>query len=159
MIGASPTYSMTAYVALVHVDGETGVVTVKKIWVAHDCGRAVNPDAVHGQVQGCASMADSEARFECLTYDEEMGLPHQPHLLGHLITTALDAPNVVSFIVETEDHMSPHGAKEAGEGPLLPGPPAIGNAILAAIGTAPTELPFTPERVLEALDRLNKEGR
>lgn len=158
MIGASPTYSMTAYAALVHADRETGVVTVKKIWVAHDCGRAVNPDAVHGQIQGCASMADSEARFEVLTYDET-GLAREPNLLGHLIATALDAPEVTSLIVETDDPMSPHGAKEAGEGPLLPGAPAIGNAIYAVLGAAPTELPFAPERVLKALGELNEEER
>ncbi len=159
MIGASPTYSMTAYAALVHVDCETGVVTVERIWVAHDCGRAVNPDAVHGQIHGCASMADSEARFECLTHDLETGLPEQPNLLEYLIATVLDAPAVESFIVETDDPMSPHSAKEAGEGPLLPGPSAIGNAIFAAVGAVPTELPFTPERVLAAINALDEEER
>ncbi|MBI1908523.1 molybdopterin-dependent oxidoreductase, partial [Candidatus Uhrbacteria bacterium] len=150
-IGASPTYSMTAVVALVFVDDETGEVRVDHVWAAHDCGKPINPSAVHGQIQGSVSMGDSEARFECMTYNSQ-GLLEQPNLLLHGISTALDGPEITSFIVETQDPMSPHGAKEAGEGPLLPVAPAIGNAIAHATGGAVVrEMPFTGTRVLTAI--------
>jgi CO/xanthine dehydrogenase Mo-binding subunit len=158
-IGASPSYSMTAQVALVHVDRKTGEVQVKKIWAAHDCGRPINPDAVRGQIEGSVSMGDSEARFECMTYEPDHGLLVQSNLLGHLIATSLDAPEVESFIIETEDPMSPHGAKEAGEGPLLPTAPAIANAVAEAIGGGRVSmLPLTPDRVLAVIRQHEKEN-
>lgn len=150
-IGASVTYSMTAHVALVHVDEETGRVRTEKIWAAHDCGRAINPVAVAGQITGSVYMAHSEAFFEDMRFDPVSGRLQNGNLLGHALATSMDVPEIVPIIVETEDAMSPRGAKEAGEGPLLPGVPAIGNAIFHATGAVLTEAPFTPARVRAAL--------
>ena len=149
-IGASPAYSFTAHVAEVTVDEETGVIAVDKLWVAHDCGRALNPCLVEGQMEGCAYMGYAEALFEEQTYTDK-GLHKGPNLLDYRIPTTLDMPDMQSLIVESIDPKGPHGAKEAGEGPLHPSIPAISNAVWRAVGIRLTELPFTPARVLRLL--------
>jgi CO/xanthine dehydrogenase Mo-binding subunit len=154
-IGASPAYSFTAHVAEVGVDGETGVVTVEKIWVAHDCGRALNPVLVEGQMEGSAYMGFAEALMEEQIFksaDEgRAGLHNAPSLLDYRIPTSLDTPELVSLIIESVDPEGPYGAKEAGEGPLHPSIPAIANAIFDAVGIRMDTLPFSPPRVWKAL--------
>ena len=150
-IGASPAYSATAHVAEVKVDEETGVVEVVKIWAAHDCGKALNPVLVEGQIEGSVYMGASEALFEDMGYRED-GLHAGPSLLDYRIMTSLDTPLVEASIVESDDPVGPYGAKEAGEGPLHPAIPAIANAIAHAVGIRLREMPFTPERVLAALE-------
>ena len=150
-IGASPTYSMTAVVALVKVVKQTGRVQTHRLWIAHDCGVAVNPIAVEGQIEGSGSMGDSEARFEEILYDERKGLQLGTNLLGHPIATSMDGPEIESIIISSVDPMSPHGAKEAGEGPLLPVASAIGSAIFNAVGVWPCEVPFKSDRILELI--------
>jgi 4-hydroxybenzoyl-CoA reductase subunit alpha len=157
-IGASPAYSFTAHVAEVEVDSETGFVDVKTIWVAHDCGRALNPMLVEGQIEGSAYMGFAEAIFEeqiVRRDDPASGLHGAPSLLDYRIPTSLDCPEFVSLIVEAGDPEGPYGAKEAGEGPLHPSLPAIANAIWDAVGVRMDKLPFTPERVWRAI----QEGR
>lgn len=149
-IGASPAYSFTAHVAEVSVDEETGIITVDKIWVAHDCGKALNPMIVEGQMEGSAYMGFAEAIMEAQVYDER-GLHRCPSLLDYKIPTAADTPDLESLIVESNDPEGPYGAKEAGEGPLHPSIPAIANAVYDAVGIRLRELPFTPARVLAAL--------
>ncbi|MGH7725177.1 MAG: xanthine dehydrogenase family protein molybdopterin-binding subunit [Candidatus Eiseniibacteriota bacterium] len=149
-IGASPAYSFTAHVAEVEVDPETGMVQVGKIWVAHDCGRAINPTLVEGQMEGSAYMGFAEAVMEEQAF-KETGLHDGPSLLDYKIPTSMDCPDFESHIVESVDAEGPYGAKEAGEGPLHPSVPAIANAIHDACGIRMTELPFTPARVLAAL--------
>ncbi|MCC6527191.1 MAG: molybdopterin-dependent oxidoreductase, partial [Polyangiaceae bacterium] len=149
-IGASPTYSFTAHVVELAVDPETGVVSVGKIWVAHDCGRALNPVIVEGQMEGGAYMGFAEALFEEQGYRGD-GLHLGPNLLDYRIPTTLDTPELHSLIVESIDPEGPYGAKEAGEGPLHPSIPAIANAIHDAVGVRLDALPFTPERVRAAL--------
>jgi CO/xanthine dehydrogenase Mo-binding subunit len=149
-IGASPAYSTTAHVAEVEVDRETGVVTVKKVWVAHDCGKAINPTLVEGQIEGSVYMGYAEALMEAHTFDER-GLHTGPNLLDYRIPTSVETPEIIARIVETIDPGGPYGAKEAGEGPLHPIIPAIANAIYDAVGVRLRRLPFSPERVLAAM--------
>jgi len=154
-IGASPAYSFTAHVAEVEVELETGVVRVEKIWVAHDCGRALNPVLVEGQIEGSAYMGFAEALMEqqvFKTADQgREGLHHCPSLLDYKIPTSLDTPELEALIVESIDPEGPYGAKEAGEGPLHPSIPAIANAIFDATGARIDRIPFDPPRVWRAL--------
>jgi 4-hydroxybenzoyl-CoA reductase alpha subunit len=154
-IGASPAYSFTAHVAEVVVDTETGFVEVKKIWVAHDCGRALNPVLVEGQMEGSAYMGFAEALMEEHVFKDvqhgRAGLHDAPSLLDYKIPTSLDTPELESFIVESIDPEGPYGAKEAGEGPLHPSIPAIANAIYDAVGVRLDRLPFSPPAVWRAL--------
>jgi 4-hydroxybenzoyl-CoA reductase subunit alpha len=154
-IGASPAYSFTAHVAEVEVDVETGFVRVDRIWIAHDCGRALNPVLVEGQMEGSAYMGYAEALMEeqiFKTADEgRAGLHNAPSLLDYRIPTSLDTPEMTSLIIESIDPEGPYGAKEAGEGPLHPSIPAIANAIYDAIGVRLDVMPFSPPRVWKAL--------
>jgi 4-hydroxybenzoyl-CoA reductase alpha subunit len=153
-IGASPAYSFTAHVAEVEVDPETGLVDVKAIWVAHDCGKALNPMLVEGQIEGSAYMGFGEAVMEhhrAKRGGPENGLHDGPSLLDYRIPTSRDCPEFVALIVESNDPEGPYGAKEAGEGPLHPSLPAIANAIFDAVGVRLDRLPFTPDRVWRAL--------
>src|SRR5262245_61408513 len=149
-IGASPAYSFTAHVAEVEVDPESGRVEVKTIWVAHDCGKALCPTLVEGQMEGSAYMGAAEALLEEHVI-EERGLHMGPNLLDYRIPTSMDVPELVSLLVEANDPEGPHGATEAGEGPLHPSIPAIANAIFDAVGVRIDRLPFSPGRVLAAL--------
>jgi len=155
-IGAAPAYSFTAHVAEVECDPETGFVRVEKIWVAHDCGRALSPVAVEGQMEGSAYMGFAEALMEAQVYKPAAphhgaGLHHGPSLLDYRIPTSLDCPEFESLIVESIDPEGPYGAKEAGEGPLHPSIPAIANAIYDAVGIRCDRLPFDPPCVLALL--------
>ena len=150
-IGASPAYSFTAHVAEVKVDIETGHIDCKKVWIAHDCGRALNPMLVEGQMEGSAYMGVAEALMESHELNR-YGLHSGPSLLDYRIPTACDTPELESLIVESIDPEGPYGAKEAGEGPLHPAIPAIANAVYDAVGIRLRELPFTPGKVLRALE-------
>jgi 4-hydroxybenzoyl-CoA reductase alpha subunit len=154
-IGASPAYSFTAHVAEVEVDAETGFVDVKSIWVAHDCGRALNPTIVEGQIEGSAYMGFAEALMEQHVFKDaehgRAGLHDGPSLLDYRIPGSLDTPELQALIVESIDPEGPYGAKEAGEGPLHPSIPAIANAIYDAVGVRMDSLPFSPPRMWRAL--------
>ena len=161
-IGASPAYSFTAHVAEVEVDPDTGVVDVVKIWVAHDCGRALNPVLVEGQMEGSAYMGFAEALMEEHVFKDadhgRAGLHNAPSLLDYKIPTSLDTPELESFIVESMDPEGPYGAKEAGEGPLHPSIPAIANAIYDAVGIRLDRLPFSAPAVWRSLERARAAG-
>lgn len=148
-VGPSPAYSYSAQVADVSVDEETGEVTVHKIWAAHDCGRALNPVAVEGQVIGSVWMGLGQALQEEVIWKD--GLVMNPGLLEYRSPSSLESPQIEAFIVESIDPEGPFGAKEAGEGSLAATIPAIANAIYDAAGVRLREAPFTPERVLAAL--------
>ena len=161
-IGASPAYSFTAHVAEVEVDVETGVVEVEKIWIAHDCGRALNPVLVEGQMEGSAYMGFGEALMEEQIFKSSeqgrAGLHNAPSLLDYRIPTSLDTPELESLIVESIDPEGPYGAKEAGEGPLHPSIPAIANAIYDAIGVRVDSLPFSPPNMWRAIEGAREAG-
>ncbi|MFB3916003.1 MAG: molybdopterin cofactor-binding domain-containing protein [Terriglobales bacterium] len=148
-VGPSPAYSYSAQVAEVSVDEETGEVTVHKIWAAHDCGRALNPVAVEGQVIGSVWMGLGQALQEEVVWKD--GLILNPGLLEYRSPSAVESPEIETIIVESVDPEGPFGAKEAGEGSLAATIPAIANAIYDAVGIRLREAPFTPERVLSAL--------
>lgn len=159
-IGASPAYSFTAHLAEVDVDPETGDVRVEKIWVAHDCGRALSRKIVEGQIEGSTYMGAAEVSLEHHAVDPAHGGVHVgPSLLDYRIPTTLDTPDIEAIIVEAPDPQGPYGAKEAGEGPLHSSIPAIANAIYDAVGIRLTELPFTPAKILAAIEaRRAREG-
>ncbi|MGA3316726.1 MAG: molybdopterin cofactor-binding domain-containing protein [Candidatus Korobacteraceae bacterium] len=148
-VGPSPAYSYSAQVAEVSVDDETGEVTVHKVWAAHDCGRALNPVAVEGQVIGSVWMGLGQALEEEMVWKD--GLLMNPGLLEYRSPSSAESPEIECIIVESIDPEGPFGAKEAGEGSLAATIPAISNAIYDAVGVRLREAPFTPERVLAAL--------
>ena len=149
-VGPSPAYSYSAQIAEVEVDEETGQVRVLKVWAAHDCGRALNPVAVEGQVIGSVWMGIGQALSEEMVYTAN-GLLANPGLLEYRVPTTLDSPEIEAMLVESLDPEGPFGAKESGEGSLAAVIPAIANAIYDAVGVRLRELPFTPDRVLAAI--------
>jgi len=153
-VGPSPSYSYSACVAKVAVDIETGEVKVEKLWLAHDGGRAINPLLVIGQVEGSAYMGMSEALMEESAFRK--GLHKIPSMLDYKSPTTLDMPPIDTMLVETLDPEGPYGAKEAGQGPLLPVPPAIANAVFDAVGVRVDQVPITPDLVLKALEEKAK---
>jgi 4-hydroxybenzoyl-CoA reductase subunit alpha len=148
-VGPSPAYSYSAQVAEVSVDDETGEVMVHKVWAAHDCGRALNPVSVEGQIIGSVWMGMGQALTEEMVWKD--GMLMNPGLLEYRSPSAVESPEVEPIIVESIDPEGPFGAKECSEGSLAATIPAIANAIYDAVGIRLHESPFTPERVLAAL--------
>ena len=150
-IGGTMGYSYSAQVVEVTVDEDTGVVTVDKVWVAHDCGKALNRLTVEGQVQGSVWMGMGQAMSEEAAYHE--GLMLTANMLDYRVPTIQDSPPIECHIVESNDPHGPFGAKEAGEGSLAAFLPALTNAIASAIGVRFNDLPVTPDRVFEAIEK------
>ncbi len=150
-VGPSPAYSYSACVVEVEADPETGVVVPRKVWLAHDVGRAINPILVEGQIEGSVYMALGEALMEEQAF--RRGRHRGPSLLDYKSPTVLEMPEVEAIIVESGDPEGPFGAKEVGQGPLLPVPPALCNAVYDALGVRVDEVPVTPDKVLAALER------
>jgi 4-hydroxybenzoyl-CoA reductase subunit alpha len=148
-VGPSPAYSYSSQVAEVSVDEETGEVTVHKVWAAHDCGRALNPVSVEGQIIGSVWMGMGQALTEEMVWKD--GMLMNPGLLEYRSPSSVESPEVEPIIVESVDPEGPFGAKECSEGSLAATIPAIANAIYDAVGVRLHESPFTPERVLAAL--------
>jgi CO/xanthine dehydrogenase Mo-binding subunit len=153
-VGPSPAYSYSACVVDLDADRRTGVLHINKVWIAHDVGRAINPLLVEGQVEGSVYMGLGEALMEEQTFRK--GLHKWPSMLEYKSPTFLDMPEVSTFIVETNDPEGPYGAKEAGQGPLLPVIPAVSAAVFDALGVWIDEVPITPEKIVEALRRQDK---
>ena len=150
--GLAPAYSFSAYVAEVDVDVETGSIKVEKVWAAHDCGKALNPLSVEGQIIGSCHMGLGQVISEEMKYGRTGNLLN-PDLLGYKIPTVHEMPEVVPIIVESNDPEGPFGAKEAGEGPLLPILPAVCNAVYDAIGVRTSELPLTPDKLFRSIEK------
>ncbi len=155
-VGTSPAYGCSAQVVEVAVDMDAGHITVEKMTDAHDCGLAINKTSVEGQMQGSLSMGLGEALYEEVKFDER-GRVINADLAEYKIATALDMPNVDAIIVETNEPNGPFGAKEVGEGAIMPTIPAILNAVYNATGVRFYELPLTPERVAMALRKAKEE--
>ena len=153
-VGPSPAYSYSACVVDLDADARTGLVHVNKVWIAHDVGRAINPLLVEGQVEGSVYMGLGEALME--EQEFRNGLHKWPSMLDYKSPTFLDMPEVQTFIVETVDPEGPYGAKEAGQGPLLPVIPAVNAAVFDALGVWIDETPVTPEKIVEALRHKGK---
>ena len=157
-VGPSPTYSYTACVVEVDVDPATGWIHVPKVWIAHDIGRALNPVLARGQVEGSVYMGLGEALMEEQTFRRlpprlSHALVHKfPSMLEYKSPTSLDMPEVDTELIENPDARGPFGAKEVGQGPLLPIMPAVANAVYDAVGVRIDEIPVTPEKIVKALE-------
>ena len=153
-VGPSPAYSYSAAVVEVEVDPETGIYTVPKIWIAHDVGKCINPTLVMGQVEGSVYMGLGEAMMEEMAYrtDANANVVHKfPSMLEYKSPTTKEMSEVDTYLVEDPDPNGPFGAKEVGQGPLLPIPPAVANAVYDAVGVRVDEIPVTPEKIRAAL--------
>jgi 4-hydroxybenzoyl-CoA reductase subunit alpha len=156
-VGSTAGFSYAAQVVEVQVDEDTGAVRVEQVWVAHDCGRALNPLAVEGQVQGAVWMGMGQALQEETQYHE--GLPLRANFVDYRIPTIAESPPIDVTLVESMDPLGPFGAKEGSEGGLHGFPPALTNAIADALGLRINELPVTPDRVFDALLARRRELR
>ncbi len=157
-VGPSAAYSYTAAVVEVEVDPATGWIRVPTIWIGHDIGRVLNPVLARGQVEGGVYMGLGEALMEEQSFRRlparlSAALVHKiPSILEYKSPTSLEMPEVVTYFVEDPDPAGPFGAKEVGQGPLLPIAPAVANAVFDAVGVRVDEVPLTPDLVLAALD-------
>ena len=156
-VGPTPTYSYSAAVVEVDVDSETGWITVPRVWIAHDIGRALNPTLARGQVEGSVYMGLGEALMEEQAFRRlpprlSNALVHKfPSILEYKSPTTLEMPEIFTELVEHPDPEGPFGAKEVGQGPLLPIMPAVANAVYDAVGVRVDQIPVSPEKILRAL--------
>ncbi len=157
-VGTSPAYGCSAQVAEVSVDMETGHIFIERMIDAHDCGRAINRTSVEGQMEGSVSMGIGEALYEEVKFDDK-GRILNADLAEYKIPTALDMPPVETVIVESNEPNGPFGAKEVGEGAIMPTIPAILNAVYDAVGVRIFELPLTSERVYMAMKSYQEKNR
>jgi 4-hydroxybenzoyl-CoA reductase subunit alpha len=151
-VGTSPAFSFGSSICECRVDLETGKVTIEKFTDSHDCGTPVNPQSVHGQVEGSIVMGIGETIMEEIIYDEKGNILN-PNLHDYLLMTIKDSPEIFSGLVESYEPEGPFGAKEVGEGAILPVLAAVGHAIANATGVWIKELPITPEKILTALKK------
>jgi 4-hydroxybenzoyl-CoA reductase subunit alpha len=157
-VGPSPTYSYTAAVIEVEVDPETGLYRPLHVWIAHDIGRSINPVLVMGQVEGSVYMGLGEAMMEEQAFRHlppklSNALVHKfPSLLEYKSPTFHDMPPVTTYLIEDPDELGPFGAKEVGQGPLLPMAPALANAIFDAVGARVDQVPIHPHMIVKALE-------
>lgn len=156
-VGSTMGFSYAAQVVEVAVDEATGQITVERVWAALDCGFAINPLAVEGQIEGSVWMGMGQALGEETRYLD--GLPAHANLLDYRVPTIAESPPIEVQIVESIDPLGPFGAKEAGEGALSGFPPALVNAVADAIGLDMDFLPVTPDRLLEALIKFRRANR
>lgn len=147
--GLSPSYSFGACVAEVNVDFKTGKVELTEIWGAHDCGKALNPLAVEGQLEGSWHMGIGQAMSEEIKYFN--GLLLNNNFIDYKIPTSLDTPEINTSIIESIDPEGPYGAKECGEGAIHPIIPAIANAIYNATGVRVNKLPIKADELLQKI--------
>ncbi|HZH32398.1 MAG TPA: molybdopterin cofactor-binding domain-containing protein [Pyrinomonadaceae bacterium] len=158
-VGPSPAYSYSAAIAEVDVDAETGFVRVERIWIGHDIGQSINPMLVMGQVEGGVYMGLGEALMEEMVYRANRNVVHKaPSLLDYKSPTTHEMCDVKTYLIEDADPNGPFGAKEVGQGPLLPVMPAVANAVYDAVGVRVDEVPITPEKILAAL-RAKSQGK
>jgi CO/xanthine dehydrogenase Mo-binding subunit len=161
-VGPSPTYSYSAAVVETEVDPETGMVRVEHVWIAHDVGKSINPVLVMGQIEGSVYMALGEALMEEQVFRRlpkhlSGALVHEmPSLLEYKSPTFADMPPVTSYIIEDPDPEGPFGAKEVGQGPLLPIPPAVANSVFDAVGVRIDQVPIHPHMIVKALQQKAK---
>ncbi len=158
-VGPSPAYSYSAAVVDLDADPYSGEIQLNKVWIAHDIGRPINSLTVRGQVEGGVYMGLGEALMEAQLYRH--GLHKVPSMLDYKSLTFMDMPEVETYLVETIDLEGPYGAKEVGQGPLLPVIPAVASAVHDALGVWVDEVPITPDKIMRALDARAKgrEGR
>ena len=141
-----------AYFAEVEVDTETGEVSVLKFVTAIDCGTAINPNAVEGQIEGAIQQGIGYTLTEDYLIDQKTGEVLTDNYDSYKMPGSMDMPKTNTvIIIDKPDPKGPFGAKGVGEAGMVGVAPAIGNAIYDAIGIRIKDLPITPEKVLEAL--------
>jgi 4-hydroxybenzoyl-CoA reductase alpha subunit len=151
-VGPSPAYSYSAAVIELQVDPQSGLIRVERVHLAHDIGRAINPVLAVGQVEGSVYMGLGEALMEEQAFrTRRHGVHKAPSMLEYKSPTTMEMPEVITCLVEDPDPNGPFGAKEVGQGPLLPIAPAVANAVYDAVGVRIDEVPITPEAILKAL--------
>jgi 4-hydroxybenzoyl-CoA reductase subunit alpha len=156
-VGPSPAYSYSAAVVEVEVDPATGLWNPVHVWMAHDVGKCINPVLVMGQVEGSVYMGLGEVMMEEQVFRRlprhlSDALVHKfPSVLEYKSPTFEDMPPVTTYLIEEPDPQGPYGAKEVGQGPLLPMMPAVANAIFDAVGVRVDQVPIHPHMVLKAL--------
>ncbi|SOY72473.1 xanthine dehydrogenase family protein molybdopterin-binding subunit [Cupriavidus taiwanensis] len=151
----APAHSFAAQAVEVEVDTCTGQVSVIDSFVADDCGKAINPLAVHGQTHGATVQAIGWTLYEHLQYED--GRLMNGNFADYTMPTADAVPMLRTDVVESNDPNGPYGAKGASETAILPGAAAIANAVFDAVGVRIRSLPITPEKVLAALRALKEE--
>ena len=156
-VGPSMAYSYAAVAVEVEIDEITGRVRIEKIWAAHDCGYALNPLSVEGQIQGAVWMGLGQAVSEETRYIK--GLPVGPNVLDYRVPTIKDSPDIEVRIVESVDPNGPFGAKEASEGALACVLPAVASAVYDAIGIRINDMPLNPERIIDAMIKHERDAK
>jgi CO/xanthine dehydrogenase Mo-binding subunit len=142
-------YVYATQIAEVEVDTETGQVTVLRLAAAHDCGKAINPMLLEGQLEGGVAMGLGYGLLEEMVLED--GQVKNPQFTDYILPTALDVPGIDLAIVEDPAPKGPFGAKGVSEAALLPTAPAIINAIYDAVEVRIRDLPATPVKILTAL--------
>ena len=156
-IGGTMAFAYSALVCEVEIDPETCEIAVKQVWVAHDCGKALNPLSVEGQIEGSVWMGMGQALSEETLYHEGLGITG--NMLDYRVPTIVESPPIETHIVECADPHGPFGAKEAGETSLANFLPALTSAVADAVGVRAAELPLTPDRLMELLEKKQTEAR
>ena len=144
-----------AHVCDVEVDPETGQVTILRYTAFQDVGRALNPVAVEGQIEGSVSQGLGWALTEGFDYATD-GRLRNASLLDYRMPTALDLPQIDCVLIETPVPDVPYGVRGVAEMPIVPVAAVVGNAIRRAIGVRMTQMPMTPERIVSALNALRR---
>ncbi len=147
----SGSYGFEAQIAQVEVNKETGEVKVLKLWDAHDIGKAINPQSVEGQIEGSLAMGIGYTFLENLQFDGK-GRTANGNFANYRLPRSVGTAPVETILIETNDPEGPFGAKGMGEASLLPTSAAIANAIYDAVGIRLKELPFTPDKIIKALN-------
>ncbi len=150
-IGGSMAYAYSAQVVEVTIDPETAQVTVDKVWVAQDVGKALNPLSCEGQIQGSVWMGMGQAISEETVYHNGLGVSGS--MLDYRVPSIIESPPIEVGIIESIDPHGPFGAKEAGETSLSSFIPALTNAVADAIGVRPIDLPVTPDKLMELMEK------
>jgi CO/xanthine dehydrogenase Mo-binding subunit len=147
--GAGPGFA--THICDVEVDRETGYVRILRYTAIQDCGRAIHPSYVEGQIQGGVTQGIGWALNEEYIYDKD-GRLENPGFLDYRVPVASDLPMIDAVIVEVPNPRHPFGARGVGEVPIVPPMAAVGNAIADAIGVRLRDLPMSPPRLRAALD-------
>ena len=155
-IGGTMAFSYAAQVVEVEIDPETAEVEIVKVWVAHDCGKALNPLSVEGQIEGSVWMGMGQALTEETRFHNGLGITNS--MLDYRVPTIVESPPIEAHIVESNDPHGPFGAKEAGEASLAGFIPAMTNAIADAIGVRVCDLPVTPDRLMEIMEARERDA-
>lgn len=145
------TYSYATQVAEVKVNPETGRINVSRIVAANDVGKAINPQSVEGQMEGGCLMGLGYALLEEVKMKD--GRIENPSFSKYLLPMSMDAPEIYPIIIEDPESTGPYGAKGVGEPALIPTVPAIANALYDALGIRFHEMPFSPEKVVIAVEK------